>query len=420
MTHVAIIGGGFAGMAAAEQLGEKGVPCSLFEAESTLGGLGGCVQVAGQPIERYYHHIKPQDTFLLEKIKSSGLSPDLVWEKSEMAFYFNGRLYPFSRPVDLLHYTPFNLIDKLQFIIGMLRVRLGENKRLENLNAEQWAIKNWNPTIYHSMMKPLLMNKFGISPEQVSAAFFHGRIKNLLEAKSNTGGKTQFGYLLNSLDPFIEQYKSELSANCTISTSTPLERINKIDNGYRIVTGNGQIDATWVINTMPLPLFEAIPKNFQFTSDIEYQVSICAIFAIDETLDIPYWTNILDKNINCRLMVNQSKLADYPCSMIYCANYVRQDDPLMAMSDEDICKLYQKDIEAIAGKFTCRDVNISRTRYATPVFDIGFPKKMARLRDHMESMIFSGMVDIYPGDRTISSIMSSGYRAADTIITALD
>ena len=116
-------------------------------------------------------------------------------------------------------------------------------------------------------------------------------------------------------------------------------------------------------------------------------------------------------------MGNQSKLAECPYSLIYYANYIRQDDPIMTMSDKNICNLHQKNIEAVAGKFTCRDVNISRARYAMPVFDIGFPKKTARLRDDMKSMIFSGMVDIYRGDRTISSIMSSGYRAAGMIIT---
>jgi len=420
MKGVAIIGGGFAGMAAAERLGRAGISCSIFEAESTLGGLGSSIQVAGQPIERYYHHIKPQDSFLIDKIKTSGMDQDLVWKKTDMAFYVDGRLYPFSRPVDLLYYTPLNLIDKLQFVIGMLGVRKGNPGQLKDLNAEQWAIKNWNPTIYHSMMKPMLFNKFGISPEQVSSAFFHGRIKNLLEAKSRTGGKTQFGYLLNSLGPLVDHYQNELSFNCRILTSTPVERIDRINEGYRILTENGEFNADWVINTIPIPRFEAIPKNFQVLINIDYQASICAIFAINERIEIPYWINILDKTINCRLMVNQSKLADYPFSMIYCANYVNPDDQMMKMSDEKIFQLYCKDLEAVAGKFTCRDVKISRTRYATPVFDIHFPERMSHLRERMKHIIFAGMVDIYPGDRTVSSVMASGVRAADTIINTLN
>jgi len=420
MKDVLIIGGGFAGMAAAERLGGAGISCSIVEAQSTLGGLGGCTRIAGQPVEKYYHHIKPQDSFLIDKIKTSGMETELVWKKSEMAFYSDGRLYQFSRPVDLLCYTPFNFIDKLQFVLGMLRVKKGNNGQLNDLNAEQWALKNWNHTIYHSMMKPLLLNKFGISPDQVSSAFFHGRIKNLLEAKSKTGGKTQFGYLLNSLEPLIDSYLEELSPNCTVYTSAPVERIDRTDGGYKILAGGRELDAAWVINTIPLARFEAIPKNFQVINDIDYQASICAIFAINEKIDIPYWINILDENINCRLMVNQSKLADYPFSMIYCANYVRPDDPMMAMSDEDICQLYCRDLKAVAGKFTYRDVTVSRTPYATPVFNINFPDRMSRLQESMKNMVFAGMLDIYPGDRTVSSVMSSGYRAADTIINALD
>jgi len=38
MTHVAIVGGGYAGMAAAVTLAKRNVPVSVFEAASVLGG----------------------------------------------------------------------------------------------------------------------------------------------------------------------------------------------------------------------------------------------------------------------------------------------------------------------------------------------------------------------------------------------
>ncbi|NLG29208.1 MAG: FAD-dependent oxidoreductase, partial [Chloroflexi bacterium] len=59
--HVAIVGGGLTGMSAADTLTRQGVACTLFERESTLGGLAGSFEVNGTSLERFYHHLFTSD-----------------------------------------------------------------------------------------------------------------------------------------------------------------------------------------------------------------------------------------------------------------------------------------------------------------------------------------------------------------------
>jgi len=54
-THVAVVGGGWAGCSAALTLAEAGVPVTLFEASRTLGGRARAVELGRQPLDNGQH-----------------------------------------------------------------------------------------------------------------------------------------------------------------------------------------------------------------------------------------------------------------------------------------------------------------------------------------------------------------------------
>ncbi|MDO9636827.1 MAG: FAD-dependent oxidoreductase, partial [Thiobacillus sp.] len=53
--HVAVVGGGWAGCAAALTLAEAGVAVTLFEASRTLGGRARAVELGGQALDNGQH-----------------------------------------------------------------------------------------------------------------------------------------------------------------------------------------------------------------------------------------------------------------------------------------------------------------------------------------------------------------------------
>jgi predicted NAD/FAD-binding protein len=53
--HVAIIGGGYAGMAAAVTLAERGMPVTVYEAGATLGGRARRVEINGVTLDNGLH-----------------------------------------------------------------------------------------------------------------------------------------------------------------------------------------------------------------------------------------------------------------------------------------------------------------------------------------------------------------------------
>jgi protoporphyrinogen oxidase len=56
-----VVGGGMAGLAAADALVARGWTVQLIEAAPAVGGLARSINVAGEEIEAYYRHVFPDD-----------------------------------------------------------------------------------------------------------------------------------------------------------------------------------------------------------------------------------------------------------------------------------------------------------------------------------------------------------------------
>ncbi len=57
--HVAVIGGGFCGLAAAYELGRRGVRATVLERDAEIGGLAGSFIAGGTRLERLPKYIIP-------------------------------------------------------------------------------------------------------------------------------------------------------------------------------------------------------------------------------------------------------------------------------------------------------------------------------------------------------------------------
>ena len=70
--HVAVIGGGFCGLAAAWELGRRGVRATVLERDAEIGGLVGSFPAGGTRIEKFYHHWFTNDVHVMELIRGRG------------------------------------------------------------------------------------------------------------------------------------------------------------------------------------------------------------------------------------------------------------------------------------------------------------------------------------------------------------
>src|SRR5438132_1439260 len=106
---IAVLGGGFTGIAASYYLAKKGHEVSLFEKENVLGGLAVGFKGEGWDwyLERAYHHLFSNDTDILNFAKEIGFKKIIFSSPQTASLYDiggNSRIFTLDTPQDLLKF----------------------------------------------------------------------------------------------------------------------------------------------------------------------------------------------------------------------------------------------------------------------------------------------------------------------------
>src|SRR5512135_2805230 len=112
--RIAVIGGGFAGMETAYELGKKGHQSFLFERMSELGGLAGTFEIEGTRLERGYHHWFMSDTHIVGLMNELGLGDRVMWLPSTVGWFDRGKIWNMIKPMDLVRYSPLPFVDRMR------------------------------------------------------------------------------------------------------------------------------------------------------------------------------------------------------------------------------------------------------------------------------------------------------------------
>ena len=104
--HVAVIGGGFCGLAAAYELGRRGVRATVLESDAEVGGLAGSFPAGGTRLEKFYHHWFTNDVHVMNLIAELGQSDQVLTRPTRTGTYYAHDFFKLSTPLDLLRFSP--------------------------------------------------------------------------------------------------------------------------------------------------------------------------------------------------------------------------------------------------------------------------------------------------------------------------
>ncbi len=428
---ILILGGGASGLAAAYALMKKGHKPTVIEKESALGGLASSYKIGSFDIDKYYHHIFKTDTALLGLIKELELDEKLIWKKTRMGIYYKDKLYNFTTPLDLLLFKPLSITDRLKFGINVLKAKKSAHN-LDNTSAERWIIDKWGYEIYEKIFKPLLRTKFGMSMDKASAAFVFGRVKARASSRSGSMMSEKLGYVNGSFQAIIDKLEERLRENgCRIITQAEITELKKNKQDFELAIKENnktkKITAQCVISTLPLPILSKILKNFEKEllgkiRKIEYQGVICAVIGLKSKLSNLYWINANSDKVPFGGVIEHTNFipAEHYNGqhIIYVFNYIGQNHRYWKMPDREIMNEYSKGLSAMFKNFKKEDIlwhRVSRTRFATPLFTMGYGKSVEELNKPFHGLHFAGSFLVYPESRNINSIISTSFNAVKNI-----
>ncbi len=407
--QVAVIGAGMTGLAVASELARTGRAVTVFEKEAAPGGLAGAIRLSGMELDRHYHHIFPGHAELLETIRRLGLGGDIVFRHAPMAYFSDGRLWPFTSAMDLLRFRPLPLPSRLRLGLAALSMRRpGDWRRFDPLTAADWLTRRCGANAFRLVWEPLLRNKFADAAGEISAAWLWDRLRSRSSARLGylRGG---FGALFTGLQREIEGHGGEVRMRVPVSA---IERDGSSRSPWRV---NGEPFAA-VVATLALPqllpLLPDLPADLQAQlASIRYAHSIDIILQLEEPLSPYYWINVGDRAVPFAVVVehtNWMPAGDYENRHIaYLSRYVTGgDDPAWSATDDlllDECQLHLQRVFPGFHRSQVIAAEIVRDAHTQPLFVAGYAGRRPPFSLDPRGLFLVNTSQFYPHSRCLNT-----------------
>jgi protoporphyrinogen oxidase len=385
----AIIGGGITGLSLAYFLLKKGIKVTVFEKEDHLGGLVSTFKIGNVCLEKFYHHFFSQDQFALQLLEELGIKDKFFWVHPGMGFFSQGKLYPFTTPLDLLRFRPLSLLGRVKLGLFGLKVKKERDGRdLEDRTAGDWLEDNLGENVYQKVWKPLLRAKFGDHFSGVSAAWVWARLRARSRSRGRFSIREKLGYLKGSYQTLLDALAKKIR-----------------EQGGEIKLNSGTV-------ALPLPGFDltvvTTPNAFPVPA-IKYLGNLCVVLKLKRTFGKFYWVNIADPEIPFCGMVEHTNAFDDPgfggYKILYLSNYLDHGDPLWQAPDQEVFAKCFAGLEKIKPGFSSEDMveyHVFREKYAQPLPAIEYSKKVPPFKVGEKLYLVSNM-QIYPEDRGVNN-----------------
>ena len=428
-----VIGGGPAGIKAAHSLVKAGAEVTLLESSSVLGGLASSFDVQGVRIERYYHFICKGDDHLVDTLAELGLSDRLHWRDSRMAYFVDGRLYPFLTPVELLRFSPLSLADRVR---AGAAVKLAQRMKEEDLAEERaipWLKRMFGERAYRVIWEPLMRFKFAEHAPDISAAWIWARMVRLSRSRTSPW-REELGYIDGGSKVVLEGLGRDFEARGgRVVLGAAVETI-RIEGGRATgVRVNGEtIPADAVISTATTSRFRQMAPELDgpYVEGLR-RIPTIGIFCLFLRLARPvtpfFWVNTNDPRVPFAGMIEYTNLNPLPelegDTILYVPQYLSADDPRYAQGDEEVLRRYTDALSLIHPAFDRSWVKFSavfRDRFAQPICLTDYRATTPSVQTPIPNLFLTDSCQLHPHDRTISGSFGLGLEAARRALQALD
>jgi len=432
---IGVVGGGVAGLAAAYRLQQRGHEVQVFEASDDVGGLAAVYDTAGDPIEKFYHHLSASEGTIVELIDDLGLGEDLEWRYKTDSYYVDGVVHPMEKAWEILAYPHLSIYDKfrLAMLVKEIDVRGGVPKfdtydditDFEDVPIKEFLLDHTTRHVYESFWEPLLDAKFGSRKEDVSAAWLLGRVKFRGERDPIKG--EQLGYLQGGFGVLLD----ELLAAVGEENVTTGARVTALDTaGGAVESMTVERDGETETRDTEAVVVAAMPNVLEdltgYPCEIDFQGTVCTVWSMEESLSDTYWLNIKDEApfgvfIEHTNFVPTERYGGE--HLYYTASYIQDpSEDLWGMDDAEVEDHWADGIEDLFPHFDREDVNwvqTARNPRTAPIYERGYLDMVVPydLGDEVaEGIYYAGMASRaqYP-ERSLNGGIEAGYACADLI-----
>jgi protoporphyrinogen oxidase len=451
--RVAVIGAGVAGLVCAHRLTQAGHACDVYERWPGLGGQAATIDVGGgHLLERYYHHLFTSDRHIAALYDELGMPDELEWLPSSVAFFLEGRSWPFTSPLHLLRFSPLSLRSRIRMGVAVLRLQRGGDDvaPFERMTARAWIVRSMGTEAYEMVWGPLLRGKFGDRADDISMAWLWGKLTMRRKLQGKESRQELLGYPRRSWEPLFGELRRRIEARGgRVLIDRPVKRLARADAGFEILAGAPgsfraghdprafeaapeapeRYDA--VVATVPNDVFAGIAEPgllpdayLALLERIEYHTALCLLLELDRSFTPFYWTNIADPELPFVGVIEHTNLIS-PVRyggrrFLYVANYLAPGHELLGLDADALLERYAPGLRRINPGFSRGWVKarwLHREPAAQPIVTVGYGERIPPLQTGVPGLVLANTTQIYPEDRGTNYAVREGSDAAAALLS---
>ena len=438
--RVGIIGAGATGLAAAYELGTHGHRVAVYERAPFLGGHASTFDVGGARLERGYHHWFNGDADIIDLVGEIGLGDRIRWLDSKVGTLYDGKIYDFVTPLDLIKFTPLSLVNRLRLGLVTLYLRRRKDWRgLEGVTAAEWLRRRAGKQVYDVFWGPMLRGKFGEDYyDQVGMAWVWGKIHTRFASRGKSMSGEQLGYPIGSFGEVFDVLADRIrDRGGEVHTSATVHKIAVEDGrarGMEVEVGGPDsrlepFDA--IISTAPSHIFVRLlppmPEDYLANlTNVRYMAAVLMILVMSRPLSHIYWLNVADRSMPFVGVIEHTNLIGPEHyggrHIVYLSNYLDTDHALYKMDHEELLAEYLPHLRKINPEFDPSWIETSyhyRIDGAQPIIGTNYSSRIPDHRTPFKGVYLANTTQIYPEDRGTNYSVRMGRQVARMVMQDL-
>ncbi len=423
-------GAGITGLTAAFYLLQRGAQVTVFEAQSSTGGLAAFHNFGDFCWDRFYHCILTSDSALLKLLQDLELTSELRWRQTRVGFFALGQLYSVSSTTEFLRFPLLSLWDKFRLGLGIVYVcSLRNPRRLEVKPVSRWLIRVFGRKNYDRFWGPLLKCKLGSCRELASAAFMWATISRLYSTRTKSADKQErLGYVRGGYRVVFTQLENAiLSLGGKLRTNSPIEQIVRIDGRLRLRVHGAEETFDHVISTIPSERLAQIapqlaPDYLEKLKAVRYLGIVCFVLVLRRRLTSFYVTNLCDEDIPFTGIIEMTNLISTEetsgYQLVYLPKYTAPDDPIFTADEKDLWASFRTALLRVVPDLADEDIErryLFRERFVQPLPVLHYSDLLAPMVTNVPGLLQANTTQIIHSTLNNNAMVQIARRAVELV-----